>query len=112
MAETLTLTVAETKPANPKYDIAGINETWLPAGQEAIEIRLLGANGEVRTILYGPLGAINQAGGVVAGSPTGRTLLRQQNKANFSVNSREKAIYNRLSIDFPELAGNVTGVPD
>jgi hypothetical protein len=112
MAESLTLTTAETKPANPKYDIAGINETWLPAGAEAIEIRLLGANGEVRTILYGPLGAINQAGGVVAGSPTGRTLLRQQNKANFTATSRVRQIYVRLSTDFPELAGAVTGVPD
>lgn len=111
MAETLTLTIAETKPANPKYDIAGINETWLPAGQEAIEIRLVGVNGEVKTVLYGPLGLIGPTGLVVPGSPTGATLLKAQNKMNFSVNSRQKRIFQQLITD-NVIAGTVTGVPD
>lgn len=111
MAETLTLTTPETKPTNPTYVISGINERWLPVGQESIEISLLGANGEVKTILYGPLGLVSLSGTIVPASPTGATLLKAQNKMNFSINSRQKRIYQQLTTD-GVLIGTVTGAPD
>jgi hypothetical protein len=111
MTESITLATPETKPANPKYDISGIRERWLPVGQESFEVELLGQNGEVRTVLYGPLGLIGPTGLVVAGSPTGKFLLDAQNKMNFSVNSRRKRIYQQLTAD-GVLVGTVTGTPD
>jgi len=111
MPEQLDLTTPETTPANPRYVITGINETWLPAGQEAIEIRLLGANGEAKTVRYGPTGLIGPTGLVVPGSSTGATLLKAQNKMNFSVNSRQKRIFQQLTTD-GVLLGTVSGVPD
>lgn len=111
MAESLTLTTPEAKPANPKYDIAGIRERWLPLGQEAIEIDLLGQNGEAKTVLYGPLGLIGPTGLIVAGTPTGAALLKAQNKMNFSTISRQKRIYQQLTTD-GVLVGSVTGSPD
>ena len=109
--EQLDLTTPETPPANPRYVITGINEVWLPVGQEAIEIRLLGANGEVKTVRYGPTGLLAPTGLVVPGSPTGATLLRAQNKMNFSVTSRQKRIFQQLTTD-GALIGTVSGVPD
>ena len=70
MPETLTLTTPETKPTNPTYMIQGINETWLPVGQETIEILLVGANGEQKRVVYSPLGLIGPTGLVVGGTPS------------------------------------------
>lgn len=106
--ETITLTAPETKPANPTYTIVGITEDW-QAG--SVEIRLIGANGETRTAFYGAQGLIGANGQIVSGSPTGATILKAQNKMNFSTTSRVKRIYQQLLAD-GVLAGAVTGVPD
>lgn len=108
MSEQITLTIPETKPNNTGYKIASIMEDWI-AG--TITLQLIGLNGEARVCKYGPNGLTRSNGTVNATAPTGETLLRQQNRANFSSNSRQKAIFNRLITD-GELTGIVTGIPD
>jgi hypothetical protein len=43
-------------------------------------------------------------------TPTGTTLLSQLNQGNFTTNSLEKAVYNRLSVD-GVCVGTVAGTP-
>jgi hypothetical protein len=57
--------------------------------------------GNVVTNTYGP-----------ATTPTGSALLSQLNKANFSVNSLQKQVINRLMTDGFLPAGSVTGTAD
>lgn len=106
--ESITLTQPETKPVNQTYTVTGIIEDWLGG---SIVIQLVGANGEVKSARYGPLGLIGPNGQIVPGTPTGATLLKAQNKMNFSVTSRVKRIYQQLITD-GVLAGAVTGAPD
>jgi hypothetical protein len=46
------------------------------------------------------------------GGSTATTLMRGLNKADCSVKSQLRRVMERLAVDFPELAGTVSGAPD
>lgn len=108
MAEHVALTTPETKPSNPRYEIVSVTEQWQLG---SIEIRLRGANGETRTCVYDANGLTRSNGTTNTSAPTGLTLMRQQNTANFSGVSRQRRIFERLIAD-GEFAGAVAGTPD
>jgi hypothetical protein len=107
MAEQITLTTAETKPANPAYRVermtfaTGINPAAPTAARTgpfaSIYIQVMGNNGEA-----------------ISHSITGDaalTLLKALNKANLTTQSLERRVLQRL-IDDGVLAGTLTGTPD
>ena len=105
LAENITLTTPEFTPAitTTTYKVIHLDLDWeLPS----IKIYLRGTNNEIKFFEYG---------GQLA-SPADKTkalnLMVALNKANLSVTSLQKRILNQLILDFPQLAGTVTGTPD
>ncbi len=104
MAEDLTLTTPITRPAVTAFRVTRLELQWGPDAH--IGIHLVDPNGVRKTCGYNDSGA----GGRPVNEAT--ILMTALNKANLSVKSLHKRILERVAVDFPELAGSVTGTPD
>lgn len=97
MAETVTLTVAESVTiTNTKYKLDWLH---IDVTGGTIQAHFLGDNGEVRDATYGP-----------STNPTGASLITSLNTSNNTTTSLVKRVYNRVIAD-GLFAGTVNGTP-
>ena len=93
--ETLGLTAAQTQPSVTSYTVERLNITRLPA---CIDWTVSDNNGKTTSGTYS--------------GAEGATLLGTLNRGNFSVNSLQKQMLNKLKADGFLPAGTVSGTPD
>jgi hypothetical protein len=105
MAEELTLSTPETKPAvtNNSYQVIFTTFDWV--GQ-TIVINVRGQNGEMIYTGYGGPMATQ------AEKDEATKLMRTLNTANLSTKSMQKRILEKLVADGKVPSGTVTGTPD
>lgn len=93
--ETLELTAAQTQPSVTGYTVERLNITRSPA---CIDITVADNNGKTTSHTYSGAAATS--------------LLSTLNTGNFSTNSLQKQILNKLKADGFLPAGTVSGTPD
>jgi hypothetical protein len=94
--ERIDLTAPETKPNTTSYSLSALHLDW---DNGTILVFLKGANGEVFVKAYTP-----------TTTPTGVSLIISLNKANLSVTSLQKRIYQQLIADGVKV-GTISGTP-
>lgn len=96
--ESLTLTAAIARPSITAWKIIRLNLEWQGLDGAHIQVSVQSPENVVSTYRY--------TGAQAA------TLITSLNKANLSIKSLQRRVLEQLAIDFPELAGTITGSPD